>query len=162
MISLCARAMWSASQLKESALWKTLWSKLVTQAVSLRRLSQIAVNAAHRKLNSLRYNTLMKITGLKNLRGQWAWLLGMRQAPPAFADAPTGLRPPAQRCRFGYVGYGDKEYSQPQRGCALDPQGRLNRVAVEGFNRCSSQGSRGGNPGLEDVAPFGPKARKRV
>jgi hypothetical protein len=48
---------------------------------------------------------------------------------------------------------------QPQRGCGrlvqvLVENGR-NRVAVGNSLITSSQGSRSGNPGLEDVAPLG-------
>jgi hypothetical protein len=73
-----------------------------------------------------------------------------------FINAPMGLRPPAQGCRFGYPGNWSEEKFQPQRGCVVfSAQSRCNRVAVEDMIVFFTQGSRSGNPGLQAIAPLG-------
>src|ERR1700682_2947130 len=73
----------------------------------------------------------------------------------AALTAPTGLRPPAQGCRVGYPG---KENDDSFNRSAVAPASALckwrNRFAVD-HSFPSSQGSRGGNPGLEGAAPLG-------
>jgi len=71
-------------------------------------------------------------------------------------SAPTGLRPPAQGCRFGYPG--KRRHQSINRNAvatALQLTRWRNRFAVGIHSRTCSQGSRNGNPGLEDIAPLG-------
>lgn len=76
-------------------------------------------------------------------------------------NAPTGLRPPAQRCRFGYVGEGKENNPQPQRGCVISAE---KAQAVETALRlkdtiapCSPGYPLSGNAGLQVSAPLGQK-----
>jgi len=75
-----------------------------------------------------------------------------------FLDVPTGLRPPAQGCRFGYPGKLVGRYSTATRlrrflreKCTQQSQPHLRLKQISFV----TQGSRAGNPGLEAVAPLG-------
>jgi len=78
----------------------------------------------------------MRIHSPRRLKGVAEKTLGHRAAS---ADAPTGLRPPARGCRFGYPGtWEGNNVSTAKRLRHLyqrNQQSRRNRVAVEGINR---------------------------
>src|SRR5688572_17764087 len=71
--------------------------------------------------------------------------------------------PPAQGCRFGYPGYTFEIISINPNGVGsinnrsthLQRRRRHNPFGVEMLAFIASQGSRGGNPGLEDRTPLG-------
>src|SRR5437868_240799 len=59
----------------------------------------------------------------------------------------TRLRPPAQRCRFGYVREDEKYLDQPQRGCAVECCKKAAATALRlGIDVLWSQGSRKRQP----------------